>query len=164
MELNTIVNQIIQNTKWKSKSRIIGEACEIYVKSNIKCTRCAGNNFEKCKTNEKSKDIICKNCNQKFQIKAKKFTKKDNDDVKNSHTFKTIGGDYNTTISNLHQNIDYIIVQYDKNTNHIKNILYIPFENINTTNILQRKPLGPNAKRAGWQGCYFMFSNVQLIS
>ena len=32
MELNELVSQVKQNNNWKSESRIIGEACEDYVK------------------------------------------------------------------------------------------------------------------------------------
>ena len=82
MELNELVSQVKQNNNWKSESRIIGEACEDYVKNKIKCIRCNNNNFEKYKTNEKSKDLICISCNQKYQIKAKTATHKQLDNIK----------------------------------------------------------------------------------
>lgn len=82
MELNELVSQVKQNNNWKSESRIIGEACEYYVKNKIKCIRCNNNNFEKYKTNEKSKDLICVSCNQKYQIKAKSATHKQVDNIK----------------------------------------------------------------------------------
>ena len=57
MELNELVSQTKQINNWKSESRIIGEACEDYVKNIIKCIRCNNSNFEKYKPNEKSKDL-----------------------------------------------------------------------------------------------------------
>ena len=47
----------------------------------MKCIRC-NNNFEKYKINEKSKDLICISCNQKYQIKAKSFTHKQVNNIK----------------------------------------------------------------------------------
>ena len=45
MELNKLITQVKQNNNWKSESRIIGEACEDYVKNKIKCIRCNNNNI-----------------------------------------------------------------------------------------------------------------------
>ena len=36
-------------------------------------------------------------------------------------------------------------------------------ENINLNCIIPRKPLSSTAKRAGWQGCYILFDNIQII-
>ena len=82
MELNELVLQTKQSNNWTSESRIIGEACEDYVKNIIKCIRCNNNNFEKYKPNEKSKDLICISCNQKYQIKSKSATHKQVNNIK----------------------------------------------------------------------------------
>jgi hypothetical protein len=58
MELKEFISQIKNNNIWKSESRIVEEVCEYYVKNNINCVRCNNKNFEKCKTNEKSKNLI----------------------------------------------------------------------------------------------------------
>jgi len=162
MELNDYILQIKENTKWKSESRIVGEALENYIKDNINCPRCNENNFEKCKTNEKSKDLICIGCNQNIQVKGKSATQKQVNMIKNINKFKTIGGEYSTTLKNMDQQIDYLIILYEK-PYKIINILYIKYENINLSCIIPRKPLSINAKRAGWQGCSLIFDNIQII-
>lgn len=164
MELNKLVSQVKQNNNWKSESRIIGEACEDYVKNKMKCIRCNNNNFEKYKKNEKSKDLICVSCNQKYQIKSKSATHKKVDNIKSKKKFKTIGGDYSTTLNNINDKIDYLIILYEKQSYTILNILYITNENINSNCIIPRKPLSSTAKRAGWQGCNILFDNIQLIN
>ena len=163
MELNELVSQIKQNNNWNSESRIVGEACEDYVKNKVKCNRCNNNNFEKYKTNEQSKDLICISCNQKYQIKAKCVTHKQVDNIKYTKQFKTIGGEYSTTLRNINDKIDYLIVLYEKQSYKIINILYITNENINSKCIIPRKPLSLTAKRAGWQGCNILFDNIQII-
>ncbi len=163
MELNDLIAQITLNNNWKNESRIVGEASEEYVKNNIKCIRCNNINFEKCKTNEKSKDLICISCNQKYQIKAKCATQKQINSIINKNTFKTIGGEYLTTLNNIDQNIDYLIILYEKNSYKIQKILYIRNEYINQQCIIPRNPLSANAKRAGWQGCNIVFSNIEII-
>ena len=74
MELSKIITQIRNNNNWHNESRIVGEACEEYIKNNIKCVRCKNKNFGKYNINEKSKDLFCIDCSQKYQIKAKCVT------------------------------------------------------------------------------------------
>ena len=62
MEFNSVVQDVIASTNWKSKSRIVGEAGEIYIKDHLQCQRCNIQDFDKCKTNEPSKDLVCNNC------------------------------------------------------------------------------------------------------
>jgi type II restriction enzyme len=163
MELNDIVFRIKINSGWNSESRIVGEACEEYVKNNVKCIRCNFNNFSKCKTNEKSKDLICANCNQKYQIKAKCASQSQINNIKCYNKIKMIGGEYSITLSNINENIDYIIVLYEKQSYKINNILYANNEFINNECIIPRKPLSISARRAGWQGCYILLNNIQTI-
>ena len=163
MELNEIILKVKENNKWKSESRIVGEACEYYIKNNMKCVRCNENNFEKCKTNEQSKDLICISCNQKFHITGKSATPKHVNNIKNKNVFNTIGGEYSTTLKNVDEQIDYLIILYEKQSYKILNVLYIKNENINSNCIIPRKPLSTTAKRAGWQGCNILFNNIQFI-
>jgi type II restriction enzyme len=163
MELIELVSQVKENNNWKSESRIVGEACEYYIKNKIKCVRCNDTNFKKYKTNETSKDLICISCSQKYQIKAKSATQKQVNNIKNKDIFKTIGGEYYTTVKNIYEQIDYLIILYEKKTYKIINILYIKYENINLNCIIPRKPLSTTAKRAGWRGCNIIFDNIQFI-
>ena len=163
MELPEFIAQVKQNNNWTSESRIVGEACEDYVKNKVKCIRCNNNNFEKYKTNEKSKDLICISCNQKYQIKAKSVTHKQINNIKCKNQFKTIGGEYSTTLTNINEKIDYLIILYEKQSYKILNILYITNENINSNCITPRNPLSSTAKRAGWQGCNILFKKFQYI-
>ena len=162
MELSVIITQIKEGTNWKSESRIVGEACEEYIKTNMKCVRCTGS-FGKCKTNEKSVDLFCLNCGQKYQIKAKCTTPTQLRNIMNKNMFKTIGGDYSTTVNNICENIDYFIILYGKDSYEIYNILYSKKENMNTECIVPRKPLAPTAKRAGWQGCIIIFNHFEVL-
>jgi type II restriction enzyme len=165
MDLNEYISKVKEeHTEWKSESRIVGEASENYTKDNIKCLRCNENNFKKCKTNEQSKDLICISCNQKFQIKAKSVTQQQVNNIKTKNKFTTLGGEYSTTLKNINEQIDYLIILYEKHTYKIISMLYIKYENINFKCIIPRKPLAITAKRAGWQGCTFIFDNIQIIN
>ncbi len=163
MQLKEIIEQIKNENKWKSESRIVGEASEIYIKNNLYCIRCNHKEFTKCKTNEKSKDLICFSCNQKYQIKAKTITNKGLHKIISTNSIHLIGGEYSTTLQNLDQQIDYLILLYEKNEYKIRNILFIPFDKVNNQCIIPRKPLSQKAKRANWQGCYIQFNDFTIL-
>lgn len=82
--------------------------------------------------------------------------------IKCKKQFKTIRGEY-STIKNINEKIDYLIILYEKQSYKIINILYIINENITSNHIIPRKPLSLSAKRAGWQGCIILFDNIQII-
>jgi len=162
MELYDIITHIKRTTHWTNESRIVGEACEEYVKQTINCIRC-NNKLQKYKINEKSKDFICIGCNQKYQIKSKSSTDKQVNNIKQSNLFKTIGGEYSTTLNSISENIDYLIILYEKKSYKIKAILYKKYETIDGNCIISRKPLSLTAKRAGWQGCNILFNDIHFM-
>ena len=83
--------------------------------------------------------------------------------IKSKNIFKTIGGEYSTTINNMNENIDYLIVLYEKHSYAVKTILYIKSENMNYDCVIPRNPLKSTAKRAGWQGCIIVFNHIQFV-
>ena len=165
MSLQDAINEVkIKHPLWKSESRIVGKAGEIYCCKNIKCINCNNLDWLECVTNEKSKDQICKICGKKYQIKCKKTTERSYNNIKKTRTFKTIGAKYTTTLESIGEQIDYIIILYEKVEHTILNIIHIKSDDINSDNIIPRKPLGENARRAGWQGCTLHFTNVNFTN
>tara|TARA_B100000767_G_C19705943_1_gene510538 strand:+ start:818 stop:1285 length:468 start_codon:yes stop_codon:yes gene_type:complete len=154
---------MIQEPLWKNNSRILGRAAEIYSYENIKCVNCNELNWFECVTNEKSKDLVCKTCGQKYQIKCKNTTEKSYDNIKKNNIFKTVGAEYNTTLKSIDYQIDYIIILYEKVEKSILDIIHIKSSNITSDNIIPRNPLSDNARRAGWQGCNLHFTNFDFI-
>ena len=153
-----------KNPLWKSISRILGRGAEEYCLKNIKCRNCNSLNWEECSINEKSKDLICKKCGKKYQIKCKKITKNKYENIKKNNEFETIGAEYNTTLKSINEEIDYIIILYEKVKYMILGIIHINSNDITSKNIKPRNPLGINAKRAGWQGCNLYFTNINFIN
>lgn len=149
---------------WKSESRIIGRAGEIYSCEKIQCLKCNKINWLECNVNAKSKDQICKNCKKNYQIKCKNTTEKSYNNIKKNNEFKTIGAEYKTTLKSLEDEIDYIIILYNKKVNYnILDIIHIKSVDITCHNIIARKPLSNKAKRAGWQGCNLHFTKINFI-
>ena len=163
--LQPLIDKVkVQNPLWKSNSRIIGMAAEIYSCKKLSCRKCNEINWLGCNVNEKSKDQICKNCGKKYQIKCKKITEKCYYNIISTNEFKTIGAEYNTTLKSIEEQIDYIIILYKEVNYNILGIIHIKSEDITSDDIIPRKPLSDKAKRAGWQGCKLHFKNINYIN
>jgi len=164
MNLQDSINEVKnENPLWKSNPKIIGRAGEKYCCKNMNCIKCNGFNWLECKTNKKSIDQICKLCKKKYQIKCKNITEKKYTKIIKNKVFKTLGAEYKTTLDSIKENIDYIIILYNKKDYMIHGIIHIKSINITSDNIIPRKPLSKNAKRAGWQGCNLHFTKFNCI-
>ena len=152
--------QIKEEKKWKSDSRIVGEAVEDCVVT-MPCAICNEKALIKYKTNEKAKDVKCERCNCQFQIKATKHTKK------KQTSLKLLGADYKTTYSSIKENdVHYIVLLYSVigDIYTINDIYFIDRVNINESCVIPRKPLSSTAKRAGWQGCMLVFKTYKSVN
>ena len=58
----------------------------------------------------------------------------------------------------------FIIILYKKVNYDILDIIHIKSDDITCNNIIPRKPLSNNAKRAGWQGCHLHFTNIRFMT
>ena len=147
---------------WKSNSRIYGEACEYWLSDNVTCPECKLGKMTKLTANVPVVDHACTNCGATFQVKEKngKILKRDG-------SASIIGADYKTTLISLQAekgDWSMILISYCREANLVKKVSYIPSSNIKENNIVPRKPLGPNARRAGWQGCNIVFSRSDIHS
>jgi type II restriction enzyme len=152
--------KIKDEKKWKSASKIVGEAIEDCI-TTIACPICNEKKaLLKYKANEKSKDVKCEKCNSQIQIKATKQNKK------NQKCLKLLGAEYKTTCSSIKENtVHYLIVLYTVvgSIYTINNIYFIDRIYINESCVIPRKPLSSTAKRAGWQGCTLIFNEFKSI-
>ena len=146
--------------KWKSVSKIVGEAMEDCV-ITLPCPFCHETSLAKYKTNQKSKDVLCGKCGCEIQIKATKHTK-------NARTtIKLLGAEYRTTLSSVKENnVHYLVLLYSTKDGKytIRDICLIHHDDITESCIIPRKPLSSAAKRAGWQGCMLVFSNFESVN
>ncbi len=138
---------------WKSQSRIFGEACEYWVESNISCHKCSGK-LIKLRANEKSIDCRCSSCGEEYQVKSRKQKI-----VNTKNKIKITGAEYKTTLSKIGI-WNLIVIQYEINTYSVVDYKIIDKDFITASCVFPRKPLGPKARRAGWQGCYLIFENI----
>jgi len=144
------------NNKWKSKSRIYGEVIELWVENNLPCS-CNGKLITQ-PANQKSIDSTCNKCGKNIQIKSSSKQFK----INRKNELKILGAEFTTTLNSVNSNLnwDLMLVHYNKDENFVVEIKLVKSKNISYKNVIPRKPLGQNARRAGWQGCYLVFSEV----
>ena len=141
------------NPNWKSNSRIFGEVIEKWVAKNMHCS--CGGNYSLFSANKKSIDAVCKSCSKNIQIKSSSKPYKPN----KNNVLKILAAEYTTTLNSIKslESWDLMLVYYEKENLTVEEVSIIYSDDITELCVIPRKPLGPNARRAGWQGCYLEF-------
>lgn len=171
--MNLSIKPQLRNIKqnfpnWKTPSKIIGEAIEDWVCQNMscpickepKCKHCGTRTLQKLPASFKSADLVCTKCHTKVQVKAKKnsfFTV-------DGQVKKIIGAEYTTTLESFQKSIHYYLISYSLEKMVVNEVYHISPKNLKPKQVVPRKPLSEDAKRAGWQGCYLHFEKDILNS
>ena len=126
----------------------------------MRCVKC-DSGLVKCPANQKSIDHLCSGCGEQYQVKSsrKAFAGR-------GGKIKFLGAEYSTTIASMgggNPPWNLILVRYSEENQEIEKTLLIERKNISEKNVIPRKPLGPSARRAGWQGCNFQFDDSVVI-
>ena len=140
------------SANYKSQPQIIRRVTESWVGNNLYCPRCGHSHINHFENNRPVADFFCPNCQSQFELKSK------NGEFKN----KIIGGAYKTMIERItsNENPDFLLLSYSETDYEVTDLFLIP-KNFFTPNIIeQRKPLGPNARRAGWVGCNILLNEI----
>ncbi len=136
---------------YKSASQIARITTEKWVRENLFCPNCGGRLFPYA-SNTKTKDVFCRNCAESYQIKSKK----------GKFGNKLIGAEYNTTKLSFQRgdHPSLILIHYSPVSWLVIDVQVIHRAYITLSSIIPRKPLGKNARRAGWQGCNYDLSQI----
>lgn len=137
--------------KYKSSSQKVRVMSEDWVAKNMFCPICGNLHLQSMKNNQPVADFQCNNCSEIFELKSKKGTigKRISD------------GAYRTMIDQITniRNPNLFVMQYTSGW-QITNFIMIPKFFFTPSIIEKRKPLDPTARRAGWEGCNILLSNI----
>lgn len=141
------------------KARVVSES---WGEANLYCPNCSSPSLNSAPNNTKAFDYICPKCKLTFQLKSK------------SSAFGTriLDSGYDAMISAIKDDRtpNLYALHYNKNSWQVENLILIPHFAFSTSAIEARKPLSPNARRAGWVGCFIALdkipsdAKIQLIS
>lgn len=125
------------------------------MESRVTCPGCGGS-LQLLPANTRAADLRCKQCGEMYQLKSQ------------SRPFvrRILGAEYNTTIKSIQNGThpSLILLHYDPNSMIVKSLEFVHKSWISSSAIIARKPLGPNARRAGWQGCQIDLDRIPALA
>lgn len=136
---------------YKSPSQRIRVLTEHWTNDNIYCPSC-GSPINKYQNNQPVADFHCSNCTEQYELKSKK-----------DHIgLKILNGAYKTMLERLRSrhNPNFFFLSYSLGTLEVLNFLVIPKHFFIPAMIERRKPLAPDARRAGWVGCNILLQRI----
>ena len=137
---------------YKSAAQIARVVTEAWGRTNFYCPNCPSSNLNSTLANTQVCDYVCASCDQQFQLKSmsspigRRIL-----DAALEPMLRAIREDRTPNLFALH---------YDRNSWMVKNLILIPNFAFSSSAIEARKPLGPNARRAGWIGCFIVLQNI----
>lgn len=142
-----LANNYLSNSQ---KTRILTED---WIERNLYCPICGKSYINRYENNHPTGDFYCKDCSSDFELKSKESN--------SGNLAKTIvDGEYSTMISRItsFQNPNFFFMTYKNHS--VNNLILIPNHFFTPQIIIKRKPLSPNARRAGWVGCNIDISSI----
>lgn len=128
-----------------SKSQIARITVETWAEQNLYCLSCNGDELAALPPNTQVADLECPRCERRYQLKSK------------DGRFGTMitGAAYVPLLRAVREGQvpDYVLVEYDRRFSIMVFVSALPGRHIVEACILPRSVLGPDARRAGWQGC-----------
>jgi type II restriction enzyme len=139
--------ELVGLKEWKSNSRIYGEAVERWLCRNFSCPCCKTGKLRQLEINSPFIDLKCNECGESYQVKASSSTL-----VARSGKLKNLSGAaYSKSLEGLEERnkCNFLLVQYCRGAAEIKEAFLLRKEDISSEHLIKRKPLGPNARKAG---------------
>lgn len=115
------------------------------------CPNC-GSRVHQFTANMPVADFYCPSCSEQFELKAQKgaFGK------------KVVDGAFKTMTQRLvaHDNPNLLLMNYDLARRRVTTVFLVPKHFFALEVVERRKPLGPTARRAGWEGCNILLGQI----
>ena len=125
---------------------------EMWAATNLYCPSCGMSPLASFENNRPVADLFCGKCDEQFELKSSKkaFGK------------KIVDGAHATMLARLSSrtNPSLLLLSYNLRELRVRNLIVVPKHFFTAEIIEKRKPLGPNARRAGWTGCNILYGNV----
>jgi type II restriction enzyme len=136
---------------YKSASQIARVTTEAWAASNLYCPNCESPLIA-CPANTRTRDFDCANCGEQFQLKS----------LTGNLNGKLLGAEYSTTLASIEaeQHPSLILLRYSRTDMIVADVRFVHRACITRSCLVARNPLGPNARRAGWQGSIIVLDQI----
>jgi type II restriction enzyme len=137
--------------KYRSSSQIARVVTEHWCSLNLYCAGCTAESLVQSPPNTKAVDFTCAACNQTYQVKSQRYL----------NLNRIPDGAYGTMLHAVQNNMapNLLVLNYSAEWT-IKWLFLIPSVFFTESVLERRLPLSPSARRAGWEGCNILLSNV----
>ena len=125
---------------------------ERWASANVYCPACGAGEITKLGNNRPVADFFCGRCDEIFELKSQSAR----------IGRKVPDGAYVTMIQRItgDGNPNFLLLRYDKIELKVIELEVIPKHLFYPSMIERRKPLGPAARRAGWEGCNIILDGI----
>lgn len=116
------------------------------------CPECGTAPLDPFPNNSKVADFRCAACNEEYELKAQK----------GRFGPMVVDGAYGAMLERLKasNNPNLVLMNYDPGLPAVTDLFIVPRHFFTPAIIVPRPPLGPDARRAGWQGCKIRLAGV----
>lgn len=130
-------------------ARILSES---WVAARLFCPGCGADRLDAFPNNSPVADFACPACSEEYELKAKK----------GPPGRKIVNGALGAMTARLaaRNNPNLLVMGYDGAAGRVTDLIVVPKHFFTPAIIEPRKPLGPHARRAGWQGCNILIGDV----
>lgn len=142
----------IQLGRYKSLSQRARIATESWGVENLYCPNCKSDRLARTPPNAPSVDFICPLCRSPFQLKSQGRP------LSCRIADAAYGAMRQAIMADRTPNL--FVLHYDRFLWEVCNLILIPHFAFSLSAVEQRKPLGPEARRAGWIGCNILLDRI----
>jgi type II restriction enzyme len=136
---------------YKAGPQIARVVSEEWFKREMYCPACDSSTLAQSRANTPTVDFVCPRCEQLFQLKSLKgWNQRKIPDAGYEAMMRSIRSDRTPNL---------FVLQYSSNW-LVLNLVLIPRAFFTESVIEKRKPLGLQARRAGWIGCNILLSQI----
>jgi type II restriction enzyme len=141
-----------EQTPYESPSQSARAWTERWVSDWGFCPNCGNSKMTQYERNRPVADFFCSSCNEDYELKSKK----------GKFGARILDGAYGSMCERLtaSNNPNLMLMNYNLDLLSVVNLFVVPKHFFVREIIEERKPLGRNARRAGWIGCNIRLDQV----
>ncbi|MDE2321615.1 MAG: hypothetical protein KGL31_06815, partial [candidate division NC10 bacterium] len=140
--------------RYKSGTQKVRVISEAWAERNAFCFSCGGP-LKSGRNNARVLDFTCVNCHNDFELKS----------TRGNFSNKLPDGAFSAMMARLSDvsSPDFFFLAYDVTSACVTNFFAVPTYFLDPTVIERRKPLSPDARRAGWVGCNIVMHRIPEV-
>lgn len=144
---------ILKASRYQNPTQVARVVSECWCSENLYCAACNAESLQQARANTRALDFRCMNCSETYQIKSQRKL----------NLTRINDGAYSAMLDAVQRNVapNLVVMNYAEDW-HINNLFLIPSLFFVESVLERRRPLNPQARRAGWVGCNLLLKNVPV--